>query len=571
MGMVYGAITLDSMLMGFDDTSVERNPSSPLLPLLAYSNWVVMSFFTVEVALKMFAYGVYRRRGGQRGGGDITSSMKEEEEEEDDDGKNGYFSSSWNIFDFSIVALSWLLILYQQLLDGRASGKMARALRVARPLRAFRAMEGTRHVLLTFPKAILDIRDVLSLLLFIFLVYAILGLNLFGLDGKFHGRCVVEEGDEYGTHGFLLLGRYDYSAPVCGSSSYCPSGFRCSCKADVLPDGSLQPPPYAYQDPQTGDPGCLLQPSPRPWADGGRTPDPVCPNYGFACFDNFALAIFTIFTSITMDSWSNTMWWGEDATEDFVSILYFSSLVGIVAFNIVNLNTAVISSAYRRVREEAREANKARERRRKQEGSSRLLQLQLRVSAWIKEGERRRDQPMNGMSLLVRKITMYPQEVDECGETLPSDLLHGLRSKNLRVSFGPDRRQWRVRAGDSQLVLLMSSSDEGEELGVIRRFKKEEVVGQGMFSDDNYLELRELLSCLHHEAASRRNIQFRVLCLPLPSSSLPARPTLLVPHERYPSLPFTRCSSPPPRLALPHSSFHPLSLLSPTISLLSVA
>lgn len=34
--------------------------------------------------------------------------------------------------------------------------------------------------------------DVTGLLLFVLVVFSILALNIWGLEGKFHGRCVVE-------------------------------------------------------------------------------------------------------------------------------------------------------------------------------------------------------------------------------------------------------------------------------------------------------------------------------------------------------------------------------------------
>ena len=318
------------------------------------------------------------------------------------------------------------ICIYQ---DNDTVGRLVRIFRIARPLRAFRTFDGTKDVLKTFPRAVPEMGDVLALLLFVFVVYAILGINLFGLEGQFHGRCVVLDGYAEGTHGLLLKGIFDDVEPVCATDVTCPSGFGCSCKARLLPPhNTLERAPYAYADASTGDPGCTHQAAARPWLDSGEfNSAPQCPHYGYECFDNFGVALSTIFTKITLDSRTNSMWWAQDAAGDIVGLIFFLSLVAIIAFNIVNLNVAVISSAYQSVRDVRREINRRKQIR---VNNARLLDshdsrssVAARAASalhdWCARGVARRTTRMPSLAMAARRLSLHPVAVDECGTRVP--------------------------------------------------------------------------------------------------------------------------------------------------------
>ena len=379
MGGVYLVIGYDTFLIAHDDLAAQRQPRAPIHKVVEISDWVILVIFTLELMLKLAAYGAgdfsscFRlverlvrqhaevdesssshsaheegeaKQGQRCGAGDSPGTHEEVARKR---GYKGFFASAWNQFDFVIVVSTWVLIPVQYLLaNDETVGRLVRLFRIARPLRAFRSFDGTKDVLKTFPRAIPDMGDVLALLSFIMVVYAILGINLFGLEGQFHGRCVVEDGHPFGTHGLLLKGYLDDVEPLCGADDTCPTGFRCSCKARLLPpDNTLEKAPYAYADPVTGDPGCVFQEASRSWSESGEfNPEPQCPRYGWECFDSFGVALYTIFTKVTLDSWTSSMWWAQDAAGEVVGLIFFLSLVGVVAFNVVNLNVAVISTAY---------------------------------------------------------------------------------------------------------------------------------------------------------------------------------------------------------------------------------
>ena len=449
--VLYLCIAFNTVTIGMNDLDVERNNAHRLRSVVEVSDWAVLGVFTIEMFLKMYAWGLRSRIAEERDDFDAASDEDEEQ--------TGYFSSYWNIFDCAIVAVGWatapLIILNN--LDPLV-GRLVRAARTARPLRALRSFDGTQDVLKTFPHALPSMRDGLTLLGFVFVVYAILGVNLFGVDGAFHGRCVVDDAhNTYGTRGFLQKDRG--LAVVCAVSRGCDEGFRCSCRPSVDPDGTVEPKPWAFLDPETGDPGCLEMGTRRPWSD--EPPQiPSCPDQGMTCFNNFAVAFLTCFRTITMDNWTVTMWWAQDAVNPVIGWLYFVSLVVFVSFNVVNLYVASISTSYRQVRDQRKEINRLKEARRRRNAA--LIRGHAAVAdtfidedadAAASPGEkdfytnvldslRPARKRLGPVSRACRRIVTYPQAIDECGLRVGRDLLSLAAERNLVIFFGPEIGEW---------------------------------------------------------------------------------------------------------------------------------
>ena len=437
--------------------------------LLCRSDWAVLGVFTLEMAMKLVAFGP-----GWRAPQRDEDEMEVKDMFEDDDDFGGYFVGNWNRFDFLIVVLSWILVPIQ--LSGSANSevsRLVRILRTARPLRALRSFEGTQDVLITFPKAVPAMRDGLTLLLFVFFMYGILGVNLFGVDGNWHGRCVVDRNTTFPnatnpdpTRGFLMV---DLGPEViCGNSYKCAEGFRCSCSAPINDEGSVVPPPYDFQDPVTGDPGCQHQLASRPWLDGVLTMTPQCPDYGWTCFNNFGVALYTCFKTITLDSWSQNMWWAQDSLDETVGWVFFLSLIVIVSWNIVNLYVAVISGAYRRVRELRAEISKQKKAYRKQRDLKGMEdfgitkpKLSLVVRGWFASLQpKERKSALNGIAWACRSFTSYPTRIDESGQPVPADILLAAQGRNLGITFGPAYGQWTLHARGGEAMRLRGGYDD---------------------------------------------------------------------------------------------------------------
>jgi hypothetical protein len=455
-GFIYLSIAFNTLTIAMNDLYVARDNSSTLRRVVEVSDWAVLCVFTVEMFLKMYAWGFFYN--GKRS--EESAFLNEAAGRDDDeDPLAGYFSSSWNILDFIIVVLSWATAPLAYVAGAQASiGRLVSAVRTARPLRALRTFDGTQDVLKTFPHALPSMRDGMMLLAFVFVVYAILGVNLFGVDGTFHGRCVVDDSkNRFGTRGLLQKERG--MEVLCGAGWGCDEGFRCSCKPEVFSNGTVAQMPWSFMDPKTGDPGCLELGAPRPWADD-VAPLPSCPDYGMTCFNNVAVALLTCFKTITMDNWTVTMWWAQDAYNPIVGWLYFVSLVVLVSFNIVNLYVASISASYRQVREKRKEINRQKKARRlgrlrrlgdfDQDGNEydddMAMQLEetplyLRMLDRIKPARKK----LSPFSFACRRLVMYPQVIDECGYAVQSDILGLALERNLVIEFGPELGQWSLK------------------------------------------------------------------------------------------------------------------------------
>ncbi len=103
---------------------------------------IILGVFTLEIAAKLFAYRL------------------------------SFFRSGWNIFDFLIVAISWI----------PTSGTFAvlRALRILRVLRLLSIVPQLRHVINALGHSIPGMSSVFGVLCLIFYVCAVLTTKLFG-------------------------------------------------------------------------------------------------------------------------------------------------------------------------------------------------------------------------------------------------------------------------------------------------------------------------------------------------------------------------------------------------------
>ena len=241
---------------------------------------------------------------------------------------------------------------------------------------------------------------------------------------------------------------------------------RCSCRPEVYTNRSVEPRPWAFLDPQTGDPGCKeAGASPRPWADAVERV-PSCPDFGMTCFNNFAVAFLTCFKIVTLDNWSHVMWWAQDTLHPWAR-LYFLSLVFLVSFNIVNLYVAGISASYQSVREARLKRTRLRNIRKQHASSMHESRPSSFKSNKEQDNEEADTQPLEDqedvsskanmihffqparkrlcrVSHACRRLVTYPQIIDECGQRVDGYLLTLAAERDLKVTFGPKMGQWQI-------------------------------------------------------------------------------------------------------------------------------
>uniref|UniRef100_A0AAQ5XLC5 Sodium channel protein n=1 Tax=Amphiprion ocellaris TaxID=80972 RepID=A0AAQ5XLC5_AMPOC len=157
-------ILLSSGALAFEDIYMEQR--RVIKTILEYADQVFTYVFVVEMILKWVAYGF-----------------------------KTYFTNAWCWLDFLIVDVS-LISLTANILGYSELGaiKSLRTLRALRPLRALSRFEGMRVVVNALVGAIPSIFNVLLVCLIFWLIFSIMGVNLFA--GKFY-YCFNETAEEY--------------------------------------------------------------------------------------------------------------------------------------------------------------------------------------------------------------------------------------------------------------------------------------------------------------------------------------------------------------------------------------
>ncbi|XP_026864506.2 voltage-dependent L-type calcium channel subunit alpha-1C isoform X18 [Electrophorus electricus] len=257
--------------------------------------YLFLIIFTVEAFLKVIAYGLLCH-------------------------PNAYLRNGWNLLDFIIVVVGLFSAILEQAtkgdggtpIGGKAAGfdvKALRAFRVLRPLRLVSGVPSLQVVLNSIIKAMVPLLHIALLVLFVIIIYAIIGLELF--MGKMHRTCFFIRDGQKGAIA------EEKPAPCAPNSS--AHGRHCS-------------PPNITQ--------CYMG-----WEG---------PNDGITNFDNFAFAMLTVFQCITMEGWTDVLYWVNDAVGNSWPWLYFVTLIIIGSFFVLNLVLGVLSGEFSKEREKAK-------------------------------------------------------------------------------------------------------------------------------------------------------------------------------------------------------------------------
>uniref|UniRef100_A0A8C5K128 Voltage-dependent L-type calcium channel subunit alpha n=1 Tax=Jaculus jaculus TaxID=51337 RepID=A0A8C5K128_JACJA len=250
--------------------------------------YLFLIIFTVEAFLKVIAYGLLFH-------------------------PNAYLRNGWNLLDFIIVVVGLFSAILEQAtkadganaLGGKGAGfdvKALRAFRVLRPLRLVSGVPSLQVVLNSIIKAMVPLLHIALLVLFVIIIYAIIGLELF--MGKMHKTCYNQE---------------DVPAEEDPSPCALETGHGRQCQNGTV---------------------C------KPGWDG--------PKHGITNFDNFAFAMLTVFQCITMEGWTDVLYWMQDAMGYELPWVYFVSLVIFGSFFVLNLVLGVLSGEFSKEREKAK-------------------------------------------------------------------------------------------------------------------------------------------------------------------------------------------------------------------------
>ncbi|OQV25674.1 Voltage-dependent L-type calcium channel subunit alpha-1C [Hypsibius exemplaris] len=274
----------------------DSNSTNAMLEQLEY---VFVVIFTGECILKICAYGFLLHSGA-------------------------YLRNGLNLLDFLIVVIGLISMILPALSALQASNEPAkkgakdafdvkalRAFRVLRPLRLVSGVPSLQVVLNSILMALVPLLHIALLVLFVIMIYAIIGLELF--MGALHRTC-YENDTSTTPSGILKI----VSEPVpCGANEeVCAAGTFCA-KADPVWEG---------------------------------------PNAGITNFDNFGLAMLTVFQCITMEGWTTIMYWMNDSLGYMWPWIYFVSLVVLGSFFVLNLVLGVLSGEFSKERDKAQKS-----------------------------------------------------------------------------------------------------------------------------------------------------------------------------------------------------------------------
>nr|XP_021335320.1 voltage-dependent P/Q-type calcium channel subunit alpha-1A isoform X4 [Danio rerio] len=203
--------------------------------------------------------------------------------------KGSYLRNGWNVMDF-VVVLTGILSSVGSELDLRT----LRAVRVLRPLKLVSGIPSLQVVLKSIMKAMIPLLQIGVLLFVAILMFAIIGLEFY--MGKFHTTC------------FNTITGEMYDERPCGARTCDANNTQCQ----------------GY------------------W---------LGPNYGITQFDNVLFAVLTVFQCITMEGWTDMLYYSNDALGSAWNWMYYVPLIIIGSFFMLNLVLGVLSGEFAKERE----------------------------------------------------------------------------------------------------------------------------------------------------------------------------------------------------------------------------
>ncbi|XP_057654899.1 muscle calcium channel subunit alpha-1 isoform X1 [Diorhabda carinulata] len=255
--------------------NTDSNTTNAYLEKIEYLFLVI---FTTECVMKILAYGFLMHPGA-------------------------YLRNGWNLLDFTIVVIGLITTVLQNLSKETFDVKALRAFRVLRPLRLVSGVPSLQVVLNSILRAMVPLLHIALLVLFVIIIYAIIGLELF--SGKMHMTCVDN-----------TTGKQMDDPHPCGVDV----GFNCTQISINM----------KCQEGWTG------------------------PNDGITNFDNFGLSMLTVFQCITLEGWTDVLYNIQDAMGRTWQWAYFVSMVILGAFFVMNLILGVLSGEFSKEREKAK-------------------------------------------------------------------------------------------------------------------------------------------------------------------------------------------------------------------------
>lgn len=312
--VIFVAIILNSILLGVDWPAVEYPPV--IDNLLRICDLIFLCIFSAEMIIKMIALGLVLHPGA-------------------------YLRSPWNVLDIITIIISVVQIAVQQ-----RSLAALRALRVLRPLRSVSRIPDLKLLVGSLLRAIPQVLDNLLLFVFLIVIFALAGMELFR-DGLSH-HCFATVSDQNGHVGYF---------PDLLHPQYCGGLYECTRVVNLSSPGVGR---ISLEGNASWTPAMMADPVVPFQCQAHLT---IRPN-PYGNFDSFYRACFTVFKIAVSDDWSEQLRELGDArggpSFGYQSVLYCVMLVVLGTWYCINVFLGILTSTYSSKRREFTEAITAR-------------------------------------------------------------------------------------------------------------------------------------------------------------------------------------------------------------------
>uniref|UniRef100_A0A182P976 Ion transport domain-containing protein n=1 Tax=Anopheles epiroticus TaxID=199890 RepID=A0A182P976_9DIPT len=326
-------ILLNCVTLGMYQPCVDDACVTNRCKILQIFDDIIFAFFSLEMTIKIVAMGAW--------------------------GKGTYLADSWNRLDFFIVlagALEYCLQVENLNLTA------IRTIRVLRPLRAINRIPSMRILVMLLLDTLPMLGNVLLLCFFVFFIFGIVGVQLW--EGILRQRCVIKLPDNVSPPSYLtssprniyyrIVNQKKIKTDVSFYYEFSKEqDYICSKPEDSGMHLCQNLPPYRIGPLVCND-------SALPYSENEPTAT-ACVNWnqyytnctqlgnnpfqGTISFDNIGLAWVAIFLVISLEGWTDIMYYVQDA-HSFWDWIYFVLLIVIGSFFMINLCLVVIATQF---------------------------------------------------------------------------------------------------------------------------------------------------------------------------------------------------------------------------------
>ena len=230
--------------------------------------------------------------------------------------EDAYIKDAWNILDFFVVVVGWILFAIEKALNGTKISGLAglRAFRILRPLKTVKRFKGLKKLVTALLLSLGHLGETGIVLFFFFLIFSIAGRQMW--QGLFFRRCMNV------NYGFLYTFQKDKQ--MCSFDTDC---------SDLESYGNKYICAKGYQN----------------------------PDLGAFNFDSVLTGFVTIFMMATLEGWSDIFTYVSKTFKDKIYInpiiifAYFHFFIFLSSFYMLKLFLAVTNAEYEHIEVSRRE------------------------------------------------------------------------------------------------------------------------------------------------------------------------------------------------------------------------